>query len=102
VNVSALPAAPPDGTQRPSSQNPPGPVYVNAAPRPAASARALGVTCAFFGMLAVIGAVAALCSGRLNIHVPAQALRAMFSLGAGLILFLLGTALLGKPASAPP
>jgi hypothetical protein len=53
-------------------------------------------------MLAVIGAFAALCSGKLDIHIPTQALRALFSLGAGVVMFLLGTTLLGKSASPRP
>ena len=101
MNPSAVPAVRPDATRHPPHQHPPGPVYVNAAPR-AASAKALGVTCAFFGMLAVIGAFAALCSGKLDIHIPTQALRALFSLGAGVVMFLLGTTLLGKSASPRP
>jgi hypothetical protein len=54
------------------------------------------VTFAFFGMLVVIGAFAGLSSGRLNFHIPAQALRGLFSLGVGAALFFLGTVLLGK------
>ena len=64
--------------------------------RPAASAKSLGVTCAFFGMLVVIGTGASLFSGRLSIHIPAHALRGMFSLGLGAALFFLGTILLAK------
>ena len=99
MNPSVLHAARHGGIQSPSPRGIPGPVYVNAAPRPHTSAKALGVTCAFFGMLAVIGAIAALSSGKLNLHIPLQAFRALFSLATGLLLFLLGAALLHKPAS---
>jgi len=96
VNPSIIHADRPDGLPCRPSPDEPGPAYVNAAPRPAASAKALGVTCAFFGMLVIIGTVAGLSSGRINIHIYAQALRGVFSLGTGAALFFLGTVLLGK------
>jgi hypothetical protein len=96
MNPSAIHVDKQDGFPCRPAREMPGPVYVNAAPPPAASAKALGITCAFFGMLVVIGAIAGLSSGRLNIHIPAQALRGILSLGAGAALFFLGTVLLGK------
>lgn len=75
---------------------PVGPQYVNAAPPPMASAKALGVTCAFFGMIVSIGAFAALTSGRFNRGEAGQSLRGAAMLGLGLVVFLAGAQLLKR------
>ena len=56
------------------------------ASRTGTSVKSLGVTCAFFGMLFIVGAVAAVSSERVNLHTPAW---------RGGLVFLLGVAVLG-------
>jgi hypothetical protein len=73
-----------------------GPTYINALPRQPAigSAKAMGVTAAFFGLVFMIGATAAILSGKLSLEIPFQAWRALVTFSMGGISLFLGVLLL--------
>ena len=66
--------------------------------QPPISAKAIGIGAAFFGIIVTVGAIADLGTGRYNLHIPFQAARGILVLLLGMLLFLLGTVLIGRSA----